>query len=97
MYAAVLLLTHEEYYYQSYYAFTPYIIKAANWSPLETSPRTTPAVNDLLSQDLQWMAYGEEFSSQTNPNGCLNLTAKASPSSARCTNWGASTRDSARR
>lgn len=77
MYAAVLLLTHEEYYYQSYYAFTPYIIKSANWSPLENFTQDdAQAVTDLLSQDLQWMAYGEEFSSQTNPNGCLNLDSE---------------------
>ena len=77
-FAAVLLMVKTDYYSQYSYSFIPYVIKAKNWDILQSyTSMDSLAVNDLLNSNHDWLKYGEELYSQTNAQGCLNLTPEA--------------------
>ncbi len=77
-YAAVFLLKREDYYSSSYFSFSPYLVKAKAWEPLQGFAKDdAKAVNDLLKASFQWYRYGEVPYTQLNPAGCLNLNPEA--------------------
>ncbi len=77
-YAAVFLIKRDDYFSSGYFSFSPYIIKAKEWRPLqEFTKDDAEAVNDLLKTDFQWYRYGEEPYTQLKPAGCLNLKPEA--------------------
>ncbi|MFZ1043803.1 MAG: SNF2-related protein [Anaerolineales bacterium] len=77
-YAAVLLISKEEYYAYGSFSLTAYIIKARNWNTLlEMIHADKQSINDLLDKDHEWIKYGEIQFSEVNPAGCLNLSSEA--------------------
>ncbi len=77
-YAAFILLEKGQSYYGPGYTFTPYLVKAKNWSILHELADSGPEIiNDLLDKNHEWVHFCEEMYSQTNPAGCLNLRREA--------------------
>jgi non-specific serine/threonine protein kinase len=77
-YAAFLLMEKIEYYYSPGYSFTPYVVKAKNWSVLqELALADAETINDLLDKNPEWIKFGEEMYAQANPAGCINLSPEA--------------------
>ncbi len=77
-YAAFILLEKGQSYYGPGYTFTPYLVKAKNWSILHEFASASPEIiNDLLDKNHEWIRFCEEMYSQINPAGCLNLSPEA--------------------
>lgn len=77
-YAAFILLEKGQSYYGPGYTFTPYLVKAKNWSILHELANTGPeTISDLLDKNHEWIHFCEEMYSQTNPAGCVNLSREA--------------------
>jgi non-specific serine/threonine protein kinase len=74
-FAALLLLSKEQYYFRAGYVLRPAVIKAKNWHALETLEGRDPGeINEFLTKNLDWYPQREDWYGQLNPAGCINLS-----------------------
>jgi non-specific serine/threonine protein kinase len=77
-YAAVVLLTKQPFYLQGSYSLKPFIIKARDWTNLQSiANEDRQAIEELLDMNREWIRYGEEMYNAVDPAGCLNLSNDA--------------------